>query len=75
LREHTRSHALRAGRTCYRHLAGRLGVEPFAHLITSGWVARGDGRHHHGQTSDRFSAPGTSYSYQLTGSGATGLAA
>ena len=39
LREHTRSHALRAGRTCYRHLAGQLGVQLLGHLIASDWLA------------------------------------
>src|SRR4051812_46623072 len=31
LREHTRAHALRTARTCYRHLAGKLGVRLFLH--------------------------------------------
>jgi DNA-binding transcriptional ArsR family regulator len=75
LREHTRSHALRAGRTCYRHLAGQLGVQLFGHLIANGWVIGGDGRHHPGQTADRFSAPGTSDRYRLTEPGAAALAA
>jgi DNA-binding transcriptional ArsR family regulator len=75
LREHTRAHALRAGRTCYRHLAGQLGVELFAHLIANGWIVGGDGRHHPGRTADRFSAPGTSYRYRLTQPGAAALAA
>jgi DNA-binding transcriptional ArsR family regulator len=33
LREHTRGAALRTGRTCYRHLAGRLGVDLFTGLL------------------------------------------
>jgi DNA-binding transcriptional ArsR family regulator len=75
LREHTRSHALRAGRTCYRHLAGQLGVQLFGHLLANGWVVGGDGRHHPGPTADRFSAPGTSDRYRLTKPGAAALAA
>lgn len=75
LREHTRSHALRAGRMCYRHLAGQLGVQLFGHLIANGCVVGGDGRHHPGQTADRFSAPGTSNRYRLTKRGAAALAA
>jgi len=75
LREHTRSRALRAGRTCYRHLAGQLGVQLFGHLIANGWIAGGDGRHHPGQTADRLSAPGTSNHYRLTKPGAAALAA
>jgi DNA-binding transcriptional ArsR family regulator len=75
LREHTRSHALRAGRTCYRHLAGQLGVRLFGHLIANGFVVGGDGRHHPGRTADRFAAPGTSHRYRLTKPGAAALAA
>jgi DNA-binding transcriptional ArsR family regulator len=75
LREHTRSHALRTGRTCYSHLAGQLGVQLFSHFIGNGWVTGGDGRHHPGQTADRLSAPGTSNRYRLTKAGAAALAA
>jgi DNA-binding transcriptional ArsR family regulator len=74
LREHTRSHALRAGRTCYRHLAGQLGVQLFAQLIANGWVTGGDGRHDPGRTADRFSAPRTRDRYRLTPPGAAALA-
>src|SRR5262245_47661212 len=35
LREHTRAHALRSGRTCYNHLAGKAGVRLFADMISS----------------------------------------
>src|SRR5436190_1559997 len=48
LREGTRAHALRAARTCYDHIAGRLGVDIFAALIAGGAVRGGDGRHHPG---------------------------
>ena len=75
LREHTRAHALRAGRTCYRHLAGQLGVQLFGQLIDNGWVVGGDGGHHPGRTADRFTAPGTSECYRLTKRGAAALAA
>ena len=36
LREGTRAHAVRRARTCYDHLAGRLGVDLTAALISSG---------------------------------------
>ena len=36
LRESTRAHALRAARSCYDHLAGRLGVEVTAALVRTG---------------------------------------
>src|SRR3954452_25058159 len=38
LREGTRAHALRAARTCYDHIAGRLGVDILAALIGGGAV-------------------------------------
>lgn len=39
LRESTRAHALRAARSCYDHLAGRLGVEVTAALVRTGKLA------------------------------------
>jgi DNA-binding transcriptional ArsR family regulator len=74
LREHTRAHALRSGRTCYRHLAGQLGVGLFGHLLASGWVTGGDGRHYPGRTADPFRGPGTGDRYRLTQPGAAALA-
>jgi DNA-binding transcriptional ArsR family regulator len=43
LRQGTRAQALREGRTCYDHLAGRLGVDIMSALIDRGHVAGGDG--------------------------------
>lgn len=75
LREGTRAAALRAGRTCYDHLAGRLGVEIFGRLITLGDVVGGDGRHRRDRAvHDRFSAEGHDIAYRLTDSGRTRLA-
>src|SRR3954468_21313665 len=48
LREGTRAHAIRTARTCYDHLAGRLGVAVMQALIAEGAIAGGDGRHHLG---------------------------
>ncbi|NUS14102.1 MAG: helix-turn-helix transcriptional regulator [Streptomyces sp.] len=73
LRQHTRAHALRAGRTCYRHLAGRLGVRLFRHMLDAGWVTGGDGLHHRGRTPDTLSAPGKGTAYRLTPDGAAAL--
>ena len=73
LREHTRAFALRRGRTCYRHLAGRLGVDMFAAFITQGWITGGDGVHRADESADRLSAPGTGEAYRLTESGAAAL--
>ena len=42
LREATRDELLRAGRTCYDHLAGRLGVELTGALTSRGLLRRGD---------------------------------
>jgi DNA-binding transcriptional ArsR family regulator len=76
LREGTRAQALRAGRTCYDHLAGQLGVELFAGMIAKGWVTGGDGSHHpEAAVRDRFSAPGRDLDYHLTPAGLNGLRA
>ncbi|MFJ8608047.1 ArsR/SmtB family transcription factor [Streptomyces sp. NPDC093675] len=43
LRQGTRAQALRQARTCYDHLAGRLGVELAKVMIDRGYVTGGDG--------------------------------
>lgn len=43
LRQGTRAQALRQARTCYDHLAGRLGVEIMAAMLQQGYLAGGDG--------------------------------
>jgi len=73
LRQHTRAHALRTGRTCYRHLAGKLGVDLFQSMLSRGWVVGGDGRFR-ADAGDRLSAPGTAIEYRLTAKGADRLA-
>jgi len=74
LREGTRAQALRAGRTCYDHLAGHLGVALFAGMIERGWVSGGDGRHDlSGAVRDRLSAPGRDLDYRLTPAGRRAL--
>src|SRR3954451_13894887 len=58
LRDGTRAHALRRARTCYDHLAGRLGVALFAALIDQELVTGGSGRHVHEHADrDRLSGP------------------
>ena len=74
LREHTRAHALRVARTCYGHLAGQLGVNLFAGMITHGWITGHDGLHYPDDSMDRLSAPGRTHIYRLTDDGATALA-
>jgi DNA-binding transcriptional ArsR family regulator len=70
LRQDTRASALRAARTCYDHLAGRLGVALMASLLEAGHLAGGDGtfdpataRH------DQRTGYGRDVDYTLTDSG------
>ena len=74
LREGTRAHALRAARTCYDHVAGRLGVDLFGALLERGAVVGGDGRHRI-DGADRLSSAGHEVDYRLTGDGASQLRA
>jgi DNA-binding transcriptional ArsR family regulator len=70
LREGTRAHALRRARTCYDHLAGRLGVALFRALIDEGLVVGGSGRHVLDEACrDRLSGPGRDLNYRLTPAG------
>lgn len=76
LREGTRAHALRRARTCYNHLAGRLGVAVMSAMLDHGLLAGGDGcyRPEHAVT-DRLSAPGTDLTYRITPTGRETLSA
>ena len=70
LREGTRAARLRSARTCYDHLAGRLGVQIMASLLERKVLVGGDGhfdpiRHGH----DALSSPGHEVHYELTDSG------
>lgn len=70
LREGTRARQLRDARTCYDHLAGRLGVSVMAAMLQAGHLTGGDGAFDPEQvTRDRLSAPGWDADYQLTDSG------
>ncbi len=74
LREGTRAHALRRARTCYDHVAGRLGVALFGALIEQRLVSGGDGRHHPERArTDGLSRPGRDLHYELTPSGGARL--
>jgi DNA-binding transcriptional ArsR family regulator len=67
LRQGTRAEALRSARTCYDHLAGRLGVSVFSALLDAGDVTGGDGTHDPlAATADRLSATGRDIDYRLT---------
>ena len=70
LREATKAEAVRRARTCYDHLAGRLGVALMGALLDRGALAGGDGAFDPGRAErDRLSAPGRDVSYILTENG------
>jgi DNA-binding transcriptional ArsR family regulator len=76
LRQGTQAEALRAARTCYDHLAGRLGVAVFGALLDAGHVTGGDGTHDPLATGeDRLSARGRDLDYRLTPAGREKLGA
>jgi DNA-binding transcriptional ArsR family regulator len=72
LRDGTRAAALRRGRTCYDHLAGRLGVELLRSLLANGWLRGHDGSFRAGV--DHLSSRGVEAPYELTALGERGLA-
>jgi DNA-binding transcriptional ArsR family regulator len=74
LRQGTQAEALRTARTCYDHLAGRLGVAIFTAFLEAGHVVGGDGTHDPlAAHDDRLSAPGHDLDYRLTPSGRAAL--
>jgi DNA-binding transcriptional ArsR family regulator len=74
LREGTKAHAVRAARTCYDHLAGRLGVAIMSGLVAEGMLTGGDGHHRRSRArADRPAAGGRDLDYRLTDSGAARL--
>jgi DNA-binding transcriptional ArsR family regulator len=66
LRQGTRAAAVRSARTCYDHLAGRLGTGIMEAMLERGLLTGGDGLFAGG---DRLSAPGSEVDYQLTPDG------
>jgi DNA-binding transcriptional ArsR family regulator len=74
LREDTRARALREARTCYDHIAGRLGVAIMQSLLGRRVIAGGDGQFHPGAPgADRLSAFGHEVDYEITTDGAAFL--
>jgi DNA-binding transcriptional ArsR family regulator len=70
LREGTRAEAVRTARTCYDHLAGRLGTALMASMLEEGLLEGGDGTFDPAAADhDRLSAPGWDVDYQLTARG------
>jgi DNA-binding transcriptional ArsR family regulator len=75
LRDGTRAQAVRFARTCYDHLAGKLGTELMAVMIERGLLEGGDGVFDPGLArEDRLSAPGWDVDYRLTERGVEELA-
>jgi DNA-binding transcriptional ArsR family regulator len=62
---------MRRARTCYRHLAGRLGVELLAGFARADWIDGHDGSFRAGV--DQLSTPGRDVAYRVTAGGAAGL--
>jgi DNA-binding transcriptional ArsR family regulator len=74
LREGTRSARLRSARTCYDHVAGRLGVQIMGSLLDRRVLAGGDGRYDPRRDAhDAPSQPGHDIRYDLTDQGRTFL--
>jgi DNA-binding transcriptional ArsR family regulator len=70
LRQDTRARALREARTCYDHLAGRLGVTLMGVLLDRGYLSGGDGRYDVDQTpGDHRAGYGHEVDYTLTPAG------
>ncbi len=70
LRQGTRANALRGGRYCYDHLAGRLGVGIMRSLLDRGVLTGGDGHFDRAHAiRDRLSAAGHDVEYRLTADG------
>jgi DNA-binding transcriptional ArsR family regulator len=74
LKEGTRAQAVRHARTCYDHLAGRLGTELMAAMLERGLLEGGDGHFDPERADrDRLSAPGWDVDYRLTRRGVHAL--
>jgi DNA-binding transcriptional ArsR family regulator len=70
LRQDTRAQALRRARTCYDHLAGRLGVDVMRAMIGKGYLVGGDGSFDPGGARrDQPTGYGCDVDYNLTDAG------
>jgi DNA-binding transcriptional ArsR family regulator len=74
LRQGTRAAALRDARTCYDHVAGRLGVALMTALLDKGHLTGGDGTYDPGAGSDVRAGYGHDVDYALTPTGTAFLA-
>ena len=67
LRDGTRAARLRSARTCYDHVAGRLGVQVMSSMLDRDVLVGGDGRYHPRRDAhDALSSPGHDIRYELT---------
>jgi DNA-binding transcriptional ArsR family regulator len=70
LRDGTRAYAVRQARTCYDHLAGRLGTAVMTALLHQKILVGGDGTTEPGHADgERLSGPGRICDYRLTETG------
>ncbi|MGH9127008.1 MAG: ArsR/SmtB family transcription factor [Acidimicrobiales bacterium] len=70
LRQSSQAHAVREARTCYDHLAGRLGVAVMAAMLERRYLVGGDGRFSPERArADRLNAYGRDVDYRLTSEG------
>jgi DNA-binding transcriptional ArsR family regulator len=67
-----RRRRLRRARTCYRHLAGRLGTGLLTSMVERGWIVGHDGTFR--PDVDQLSSTGHDVVYQVTPAGTDGLA-
>lgn len=75
LRSSTRAAQLRQARTCYDHLAGRLGVGIMQGMLDRGYLSGGDGSFDpDAADTDRPAGPGHDLDYRLTDDGGAFLA-
>jgi hypothetical protein len=75
LREGTRAARLRSARTCYDHIAGKLGVQLMGALLERDVLVGGDGRYDPARDGrDALSSPGHDICYELTDGGREFLA-
>jgi DNA-binding transcriptional ArsR family regulator len=76
LKDGTRAQAVRFARTCYDHLAGKLGTELMASMLERGLIEGGDGHFDPARAKqDRLSAPGWDVDYRVTERGVKELGA
>ena len=75
LKQDTKARALREARTCYDHLAGRLGVALMAVMLDRGYLTGGDGQYDVDRTAgDHRAGYGHEVDYTLTAAGQEFLA-